>query len=79
MNHAIDPLPLLQLSADSLQNLANHHETGMGFWIGEVTDGSSYSILSDGAALPLQDDPTFYSILDLLAGTPLPSIRAFAN
>lgn len=67
--------PLLMFDAKSMLSLHPHGETGMGFTIGQVGEGDSaknYAVMADGAALPLFNDSTFYSINDLVNRFPVP-------
>lgn len=49
-------------------------ETGMDFYIVDTSLGFAV-VLENAHTLPLYSDPTFYSLNDLLGGTPIPSNR----
>lgn len=66
------PKPLLLMPNDQMLHLhASESETGMGFYVVPAGTGL-FAVLSDGSALPLQQDPTYYDVTDLIAGTPWP-------
>jgi len=76
MPDEVDPpviRPLLKLDEDEVRRLQTlGDETGMGFYIAAADDGRHYAVLSDGVALPLQADLTYFDLPTLAAGIPMP-------
>ena len=65
---------LMTVSAGIMRDLVAGAETGMDFYIVDMSLRFAV-VLENADALPLYTDPTFYSLDDLLQGTPIPSNR----
>lgn len=69
--------PLMELRTGDMRDLHAGPSTGMNFYI--VGAASGYlAVLQDSVALPLYSTQQFYSIDDLLAGVPLPTVKVSA-
>jgi hypothetical protein len=64
----------MTVTAGIMRDLGAGPETGMDFHIVDTKSGFAV-VLENADALPLYNDPTFYSLDDLLAGIPIPSNR----
>lgn len=64
--------PLLRLSTTVLSRATE--ESGLGFFVAPgLQSSTAYAVLSDGSALPLQADASYYDVNDLLSGVPIPA------
>jgi len=64
----------MELDSGDLRDLHAGPQTGVGFYV--LSAATRYfAALEDRSALPLQNDPTFYDVSDLLNGDPLPTSR----
>ena len=69
---------LMKIASDFLTPTNDaHHETGLGFTICNGTNGI-VAVMSDGTALPLYYDATFYDVFDAMAGEAIPLGSLFA-
>jgi hypothetical protein len=70
--------PLMQVSEDTLDDLAGRSQTGMGFYIAASSAGWLI-ILEDGRAMPVSKHPNFFSLPDLLSGEAIPKPHPSAH
>lgn len=70
--------PLMQVSLNTLDDLAGRAQTGMGFYVAESSAGWLI-ILENGDAMPVNVDLIFFSLPDLLSGQKIPELRQVAT